>query len=425
MRHRLINGLLWVNIEWQILTLFYGKSVILLFMFDSFFSFILADESFVKLSALLLLIFVCLVFFMLMHSYRKKALWESETAERSREVQMQMATLLKTQAEMQGRMQTMAEIFGQRQAELNKSLSEQLNGMTANLGQTLQVQTKSTYENLNRLQERLAVIDAAQNNIQSLAGQVVQLQAILSNKQTRGTFGQGRMEAIIADALPANAYIFQAVLSNGKRPDCLIHMPNKAPSLVVDAKFPLEAWNAMRKATSAQERQEAERQFRTDMEVHIRDIAQKYLISGETHDTAFLFVPSESIFATIYEDFESLVQKANRAHIIIVSPSLLMLSIQVVQTIMKDARMREQAHLIQSEVAKLMEDFGRMDTRIRALQKHFYKAGEDIEGILISSSKIMKRANRIETFQLKDNNSEPMEIKTSAQSQTLRLVDEE
>ncbi|GAB5039875.1 DNA recombinase [Bartonella henselae] len=362
---------------------------------------------------------------MLMHSYRKKALWESETAERSREVQMQMATLLKTQAEMQGRMQTMAEIFGQRQAELNKSLSEQLNGMTANLGQTLQVQTKSTYENLNRLQERLAVIDAAQNNIQSLAGQVVQLQAILSNKQTRGTFGQGRMEAIIADALPANAYIFQAVLSNGKRPDCLIHMPNKAPSLVVDAKFPLEAWNAMRKATSAQERQEAERQFRTDMEVHIRDIAQKYLISGETHDTAFLFVPSESIFATIYEDFESLVQKANRAHIIIVSPSLLMLSIQVVQTIMKDARMREQAHLIQSEVAKLMEDFGRMDTRIRALQKHFYKAGEDIEGILISSSKIMKRANRIETFQLKDNNSEPMEIKTSAQSQTLRLVDEE
>ncbi|ETS09698.1 hypothetical protein O97_00379 [Bartonella henselae str. Zeus] len=425
MRHRLINGLLWVNIEWQILTLFYGKSVILLFMFDSFFSFILADESFVKLSALLLLIFVCLVFFMLMHSYRKKALWESETAERSREVQMQMATLLKTQAEMQGRMQTMAEIFGQRQAELNKSLSEQLNGMTANLGQTLQVQTKSTYENLNRLQERLAVIDAAQNNIQSLAGQVVQLQAILSNKQTRGTFGQGRMEAIIADALPANAYVFQAVLSNGKRPDCLIHMPNKAPSLVVDAKFPLEAWNAMRKATSAQERQEAERQFRTDMEVHIRDIAQKYLISGETHDTAFLFVPSESIFATIYEDFESLVQKANRAHVIIVSPSLLMLSVQVVQTIMKDARMREQAHLIQSEVAKLMEDFGRMDTRIRALQKHFYKAGEDIEGILISSSKIMKRANRIETFQLKDNNSEPMEIKTSAQSQTLRLVDEE
>ncbi|WP_017196156.1 DNA recombination protein RmuC [Bartonella birtlesii] len=398
-------------------------------MFDSFFSFMLADQSFAKLSALLLLILICLIFFMLIHSHRKKAFWENKTAERAREAQMQMDTLLKTQAEMQGRMQTMAEIFGQRQAELNKSLSEQLNGMTANLGQTLQVQTKSTYENLARLQERLAVIDAAQNNIQSLTGQVVQLQAILSNKQTRGTFGQGRMEAIIADALPPNAYAFQAVLSNGKRPDCLIYMPNKGPSLVIDAKFPLEAWNAMRKATSAQERQEAERQFRTDMEVHIRDIAQKYLIPGETHDTAFLFVPSESVFATIYEDFEPLVQKANRAHVIIVSPSLLMLSVQVVQTIMKDARMREQAHLIQSEVAKLMEDFGRMDTRVRALQKHFYKAGEDIEGILISSSKIMKRANRIETFELKENNfeptNEPTKMTASIPSQTLRLVDEE
>ncbi|WP_375664910.1 DNA recombination protein RmuC [Bartonella sp. CL162QHHD] len=393
-------------------------------MFDSFFS-ILAGDFFSKLVLLLLFILVCLAFFMLIHSHRKKAFLENEIAERAREAQMQMATLLKTQAEMQGRMQTMAEIFGQRQAELNKSLSEQLNGMTTSLGQTLQIQTKSTYENLNRLQERLAVIDAAQNNIQSLTGQVVQLQSILSNKQTRGTFGQGRMEAIIADALPTNAYAFQAVLSNGKRPDCLIHMPNKAPSLVVDAKFPLEAWNAMRKAESAQERQEAERQFRTNMEVHIRDIAQKYLIPGETHDTAFLFVPSESIFATIYEDFEALVQKSNRAHVIIVSPSLLMLSVQVVQTIMKDARMREQAHLIQSEVAKLMEDFGRMDMRVRALQKHFHKAGEDIEGILISSSKIMKRANRIETVELKENYSEPTKMTTLAQSQTLRFADEE
>ncbi|WP_409361376.1 DNA recombination protein RmuC [Bartonella heixiaziensis] len=395
-------------------------------MFDSFSSFMPFGESFAQWVFILLFVLVCLAFFMLIRSHRNKALLESEIAERAREAQMQMDILLKTQAEMQGRMQTMAEIFGQRQAELNKSLSEQLNGMTANLGQTLQVQTKSTYENLNRLQERLAVIDAAQNNIQSLTGQVVQLQSILSNKQTRGTFGQGRMEAIIADALPANAYAFQATLSNGKRPDCLIHMPNKAPSLVVDAKFPLEAWNAMHKAASPQERQEAARQFRTDMDVHIRDIAQKYLIPGETHDTAFLFVPSESIFATIYEDFEPLVQKANRAHVIIVSPSLLMLSIQVVQTIMKDARMREQAHLIQSEVAKLMEDFERMDTRVRALQKHFYKVGEDIEGILTSSSKIMKRANRIEAFELKEKDSMPTQMTApSVQSQTLRLVDEE
>ncbi|MCZ2327995.1 DNA recombination protein RmuC [Bartonella sp. F02] len=392
-------------------------------MFDLFFS--LTPFGTYLWFLIILLLLVGTLFFMIMRGNRKKDLWEHEVAERARETQIQIATLLKTQNEMQGRMQTMIEVFGQRQAELNQSISERLSGMSINLGQNLQAQAKSTYENLTRLQERLAVIDAAQSNIQSLTGQVVQLQAVLNNKQTRGIFGQGRMEAIIADALPANAYVFQAVLSNGKRPDCLIHMPNKAPSLVVDAKFPLEAWNAIRKASSSQDRQEAERQFRTDMEVHIRDIAQKYLIPGETHDTAFLFVPSESIFSTIYEDFEPLVQKANRAHVIIVSPSLLMLSVQVVQNIMKDAKMREQTHLIQLEVAKLLEDLGRMDTRVRALQKHFYKMGEDIEAILISSSKIMKRAHRIEAVELKEHDPLSTSKMTSIQPQTLHLRNEE
>ncbi|ATO58112.1 DNA recombination protein RmuC [Bartonella sp. 1-1C] len=392
-------------------------------MFDSLFLIMPFGKHYSQLVVFFVL--VCGVLLIIIHNNRKRTIWERDVAERAREAQTQMATLLQTQVEMQGRMQTMAEIFSQRQFELNQSICEQLNGMRTNLGQTLQVQTKSTYENLNRLQERLAVIDAAQNNIQSLTGQVVQLQAILNNKQTRGAFGQGRMEAIISDALPSSAYVFQTTLSNGKRPDCLIYMPNKAPALVIDAKFPLEAWNAMREASSSQERQEAERQFRNDMDVHIRDITKKYLIPGETHDTAFLFVPSESIFATIYEDFESLVQKANRAHVIIVSPSLLMLSVQVVQTIMKDARMREQAHLIQSEVVRLMEDFERMDMRVRSLQKHFYKTSEDIEAILTSSSKIMKRANRIEAFELKENDSISEPTTVYPQSQTLHLDDKE
>ncbi|WP_438721864.1 DNA recombination protein RmuC [Bartonella rochalimae] len=392
-------------------------------MFDSLFLIMPFGKHYSQL--IVFFVLVCGVLLIIIHNNRKRTIWERDVAERAREAQTQMAALLRTQVEMQGRMQTMAEIFSQRQFELNQSICEQLNGMRTNLGQTLQVQTKSTYENLTRLQERLAVIDAAQNNIQSLTGQVVQLQAILNNKQTRGAFGQGRMEAIISDALPSSAYVFQTTLSNGKRPDCLIYMPNKAPALVIDAKFPLEAWNAMREASSSQERQEAERQFRNDMDVHIRDITKKYLIPGETHDTAFLFVPSESIFATIYEDFESLVQKANRAHVIIVSPSLLMLSVQVVQTIMKDARMREQAHLIQSEVVRLMEDFERMNIRVRSLQKHFYKTSEDIEAILTSSSKIMKRANRIEAFELKENDSISKSTAVHSQSQTLHLDDKE
>lgn len=350
---------------------------------------------------LVLIVFLIAVIFFIMGGNRRRAVLDTQVAERARDTEMHMNALLKTQAEMQGRMQTMAEIFGRRQAELNQSIRDQLNGMTNSLGQTINAQTKSTHENLARLQERLAVIDTAQNNIQSLAGQVVQLQAILSNKQTRGAFGQGRMEAIIADGLPKNAYAFQATLSNGTRPDCLVFMPNHAPSLVIDAKFPLEAWNAMREAATPDQKQLAVRQFQSDMDTHIKAIAGKYLISGETQDTAFMFVPSESIFATIHEDFEAIVQKANRARVIIVSPSLLMLSIQVVQAIMKDARMREQAHLIQSEVGHLMEDVVRLDDRVRKLQSHFMQTSKDIDDILITTGKVKRRGNRIESLDLK------------------------
>ncbi len=253
-------------------------------------------------------------------------------------------------------------------------------------------QTKSTHDSLAKLQERLAVIDTAQNNIQSLAGQVVQLQAILSNKQTRGAFGQSRMEAIVADGLPQGGYEFQATLSNGSRPDCVVTMPNGAPSLVIDAKFPLEAWNAIRAAAEGDQSGDAQKlaaqAFRRDLEVHIKAISEKYLIQGETHDTAFMFVPSESIFAEIHENFEAIVHRAHRARIVIVSPSLLMLSIQVIQSILKDASMREQAHLIQGEVVRLMEDLSRMDERVRKLQIHFGQAARDIDDILVSTGKV-------------------------------------
>jgi DNA recombination protein RmuC len=260
-------------------------------------------------------------------------------------------------------------------------------------------QARSTHESLARLQERLAVIDTAQGNIQSLAGQVVQLQAILSNKQTRGAFGQSRMEAIVADGLPMGAYEFQATLSNGSRPDCLIKMPNDTPKLAIDAKFPLEAWNAIRAADGPDAQRVAASSFRRDIEVHIRDISQKYLINGETQDTAFMFVPSESIFAEIHENFEALVQRAHRSRIVIVSPSLLMLSIQVIQAILKDARMREQAHLIQGEVVRLMEDVGRLDERVRKLQSHFAMTARDVDDILVSTSKVTKRGQKIEALE--------------------------
>lgn len=331
---------------------------------------------------------------------RQQQQWDTEEARRrTLDAEAQMAELLRAQSEMQGRLAAMADVFGSRQSEMNHALSQRLDGMTQRIGSTINEQTRVTHENLRRLQERLAVIDAAQTNIQSLAKDVVGLQAILSNKQTRGAFGQSRMETIIADALPMGAFAFQATLSNGSRPDCTIRMPNGQPPLVIDAKFPLEAWNAIRGATAPEHRKAAAQQFRRDMEVHIRDIAEKYLISGETQDMAFLFVPSESIFAEIHEHFEAIVQRAHRLKVIIVSPSLLMLSIQVIQAVLKDQRMREQAHLIQGEVAHLMEDLSRLDDRVRKLQGHFTLAQKDVDMILTSADKLTKRGARIEALE--------------------------
>ncbi|MEO5324933.1 DNA recombination protein RmuC [Mesorhizobium sp. CC13] len=349
-------------------------------------------------AALFLALLVALVV-ALWRSARARSLAAAEAADHARDAEARMAGILQAQAEMQGRLGTVAEIFGSRQAELTQSLSQRLDAMTGRIGQTMAEQTRSTHESLARLQERLAVIDTAQGNIQSLAGQVVQLQAILSNKQTRGAFGQSRMEAIVADGLPHGAYEFQATLSNGSRPDCLIRMPNDAPSLAIDAKFPLEAWNAIRAAEGTDAQKLAAQAFRRDIEVHIRDISDKYLLAGETQDTAFMFVPSESVFAEIHENFEAIVQRAHRARVVIVSPSLLMLSIQVIQAILKDARMREQAHLIQGEVIRLMEDVGRVDERVRKLQNHFGQASKDIDDILVSTSKVTRRGQKIEALE--------------------------
>ncbi len=344
-----------------------------------------------------LLLFVLCV--SLWRSATARAVSEAQAADRGREAEERMADILKSQSEMQGRMQTMAEIFGSRQSEMTQAIRERLDGMTHRIGQTMTEQTKSTHDNLAKLQERLAVIDTAQSNIRALAGEVVTLQSILSNKQTRGAFGQARMETIVADGMPSGAYEFQATLTTGVRPDCLIRMPNGAPSLAIDAKFPLESWNAIRGAETPDARRVAETSFRRDMDIHVKDVSEKYLIQGETQDTAFLFVPSESVFAEIHEHFEAIVQKAHRARVVIVSPSLLMLSIQVIQAILKDARMREQAHLIQGEVSRLMDDLGRLDERVRKLQGHFQLTAKDVDDILVSTSKVTKRGQRIEALE--------------------------
>jgi DNA recombination protein RmuC len=306
-----------------------------------------------------------------------------------------MADLARQQGDAVARLQGMIASLHQGQSQLQKAVNERLDSVSHRLGDSLQKTTAHTAENLQKLHERLAVIDGAQKNITELATQVTSLQGVLANKQSRGAFGQGRMEIIIRDGLPKDCYEFQYTLSNRLRPDCAIFLPDKRP-LVIDSKFPLEAVTAYRDAKSDDERKLAAARLRQDVAKHVSDIAEKYLIPGETQELAFMFVPSESVYAELHEEFDDIVQKAFRAKVVIVSPSLLMLAIQLVRQSQRDARMLEAADQIRDEVGRLMKDIGLLGDRIRKLQTHFSQSNEDIRQSVISIEKIEGRGERIQ-----------------------------
>jgi DNA recombination protein RmuC len=305
-----------------------------------------------------------------------------------------MAELQRLQAETAGKVRAMGQMLHAQHAELQRAVHMRLDSVTQQLGQSMHHSTRQTTDNLQKLNERLAVIDAAQQNITQLATQVTSLQNVLTNKQQRGAFGQGRMEMIIQDGLAKGTYAFQHTLSNRTRPDCAIFFPDQRP-LIVDAKFPLEAVTALRDACSDEERHAAGKLLRQAVSRHISDIAEKYLLPGETQDLALMFVPSESVYAELHDQFDDMIQRAFRSQVVIVSPSLLMLAIQVIQQIHRDARMREAADKIHAEVGNLMEDLRRLRERVAKLDAHFGQASEDIRQILVSAEKVEKRGARI------------------------------
>src|SRR5262249_2409187 len=305
-------------------------------------------------------------------------------------------------ADLNARVLAMGELLARAQSQLQQTVHERLDAVTARLGESVRSSTKDTTEHLQQLHARLAVIDNAQKNITDLASQVTTLQQVLSNKQSRGAFGQARMEMIIQGGLPRGCYEFQATLTNNARPDCVVHLPD-GPSLVIDAKFPLEAVTAFREAKNEDDRKVAIARVRSDIAKHVADIAGKYLIPGETQDMALMSVPSESIYAELYDSFDDIFQKAYRAKVVIVSPSLLMLAIQVIQQIRRDARMREAAGKILIEVGLLVADVNRLRDRVENLDKHFGQANTDIKQIVTSADKIVGRSERIRDVEFGDN----------------------
>jgi DNA recombination protein RmuC len=364
-----------------------------LFMLDDIV--VTVGQALTALAALVLVMLIGLAI-LLAGAARERRRDAAEADLRAREVDAGMAALARTQAETIGSLRAMNETITGRQAELARVVGDSLAAVSHRLNQSLSSTTQQTMERLQNLHERLAVIDNAQKNLTELSSQVTSLKEVLANKQARGAFGQARMEAIVQDGLPKGCYEFQFTLSNRTRPDCVVYLPVDTRPLVIDAKFPLEAVTALRDGKTDEARKQAAQRLRQDVLKHVNDIAERYLIPGETQDLALMFVPSESVYAELHDGFDDVIQKAYRAQVVLVSPSLLMLAIQVVQQIGRDARMRESAHQIRTEVGHLMSDLGRLRERVLKLQQHFGQASDDVAQILISADKITKRSGRIE-----------------------------
>jgi DNA recombination protein RmuC len=357
------------------------------------------------LGAIAVLLLTLMIALMRANAARRR---EAEAAaEGRRELEAQLAALAQSNAELGGRLGSMSEWLGSRQADLARVMSERLDNVSARLGAGLESHAQTTGANLNKLNERLAVIDAAQARMVGMTEEVVSLKDILSNKQTRGAFGQGRMEAIVSDGLPVGAYEFQATLSNKARPDCVIRLPGDSRVLAVDAKFPLEAFTLFNEARDDETRKSAVARVRADVGKHVKDIAERYLLPGETQDIALMFVPSESIYSDLVEYFDDVVQRAHRARVVILSPSLMMMAIQVTQAILRDQRMRDQAHAIHAEVGKLLNDVRLLAERTAKLEGHFRQAQDDVGHIATSAEKVTRRAARIDAMEFSEEAPPP------------------
>ena len=299
-------------------------------------------------------------------------------------------------SEAQAQAQTsMLQLMEQRLALVQQQMNENLHGSA-----------RRTAQSLGDLQQRLSVIDKAQDNITKLSSDVLSLQDILSNKQTRGAYGEIQLNDIVTKALPSDSYTLQATLSNGNRPDCLIHLPNPPGHIVIDSKFPLESYEALRNAKTDRDLNEAAKFLRASIKKHIKDISSKYIIEGETADGALMFLPSEAVYAELHANFPELVREGFAARVWIVSPTTCMATLNTMRAILKDARMREQAGAIRRELGLLFQDVERLGTRVENLDRHFGQAVKDLSEIKISSDKAGRRARRLDNFDFEELSTE-------------------
>ncbi|MCA2012509.1 DNA recombination protein RmuC [Cereibacter sphaeroides] len=311
-------------------------------------------------------------------------------------------TLTDGQTHLAGGLHHVSDAQAKAQAHMVQLMEQRLAEVADLMGEALEGSAVRTARSLGDLHARLEAIDKAQANIEKLSGDVLSLQDILSNKQTRGAFGEIQLHDIVARALPSDSFTMQAVLSNGKRADCLVHLPKPPGPIAIDAKFPLEPYEALRNAQTEAEKQEARRQMRAAIRHHMRAIAEKYILEGETAEGALMFLPSEAVYAELHANFPDLVREGFALKVWTVSPTTCMATLNTMRAVLKDARMREQAGAIRAELAALCADVDRLGNRVENLDRHFAQAQKDVAEIRISADKAGRRARRLDNFDFEE-----------------------
>ena len=372
------------------------------------------SNSLIQLALLTAGIFIVLLLFMV-RAATKSAKVIAPLAHHISDLGQRVQALGDGQERLAGGLHHVSEAQAQAQANMLKLMEQRLAMVQQQMNENLHGTARRTAQSLGDLQQRLETIDKAQENITKLSGDVLSLQDILSNKQTRGAFGEIQLNDIVLNALPSDSYTLQATLSNGRRADCLIHLPNPPGPIVIDSKFPLEGYEALRSASTDWEVSEARKALRTSVKKHIKDISEKYILEGETADGALMFLPSEAVYAELHANFSDIVQEGFSARVWIVSPTTCMATLNTMRAILKDARMREQTGAIRRELGLLYQDVDRLGTRVENLDRHFGQAAKDLSEIKISADKAGRRARRLDNFDFEElattNDPAPIPLK--------------
>ena len=345
---------------------------------------------------------VLLMLFLTMRAAGRSAMLMHPMASQMMQLGQRVQSLSDGQERLAGGLHHVSEAQAQSQTAMLQLMEQRLSEVQERMNVNLHGSARRTAQSLGELQQRLTAIDKAQENITKLSGDVLSLQDILSNKQTRGAFGEIQLRDIVSKALPSDSYKLQATLSNGKRADCLIDLPNPPGSIVIDSKFPLEAYEQLRAAETQEQLNRAAQMLRLSVRKHIKDIKDKYIIEGETADSALMFLPSEAVYAELHANFPELVRDGFDARVWIVSPTTCMATLNTMRAILKDARMREQAGAIRRELSLLYADVDRLGSRVENLDRHFGQAAKDVAEIKISADKASRRARRLDNFDFEE-----------------------